>query len=418
MKKTLALILALLTVLSMAVSGAAMAEETVELTFWTPTWRKGAEEGIIEDFMNLYPNIKINVTYMSTDDIKANCKIAASSGTLPDMWYNWGGINAGYYIDNGLCYDLTEYAQANNWSEKYLDGALELCKGSDGQIYCFPQNLSALMVWYRTDIFEACGVEVPTTFAELEAACDKLIENGYVPFATGGQNGWHVVRYVENLIEYYCGAEEHDALLALEADWSQSEGLTKALEKLVEWSEKGYFQEGFISEDPNNTKPYVFNGTCAMIVDNPGMATNVVSEGLDTSLYSYFPFPSQTGDSTGRVSVFGKMCQFNANLTPEKLEAAMLFWDYYYSDESLATHEAIEQPVAVIGAQLPESMKIAEGFTETITACGGYTTFDNAIVPELADAFFAIQDSVLLGDMLPADAGAEMQAAVDAYLAD
>ena len=418
--KKLAALLTLIMLASMALAGFAVAEseEQITLTFWTPTWRKGAEEGIINDFMAQHPNIVIETTYMSTDDIKANCKIAASSGTLPDMWYNWGGINSGYYIDNELCYDLTEYAEENNWSEKYLAAALDLCRGSDGHIYCLPQNLSAVMVWYRTDIFEECGLEVPTTFAALEAACDVLLENGYVPFATGGQTGFHISRYMEELLEYYCGAEEHDALLNLEADWSQSEGLVKAFEKLVEWAEKGYFQEGFMSEDPNNTKPYVFNGTCAMIMDNPGIVTDIVAGELDTADYAYFPFPSETGDSVGRVAAFGKMCQFNKDITPEKLEAAMLFWDYYYSEESMEIHTAIEQPVAVIGASIPEESKLVEGFADTINECGSFTVFDNIMQPELCDAFYAVTDSVLLGDLAPADAGAEMQASIDAYLAN
>ena len=77
-------------------------EEEVTLTFWTPSWREAAEAPIIEDFMKKYPNIKIDVTYMSSDDIKANTKIAASSGTLPDMWYNWSGVLAEFYAENGL----------------------------------------------------------------------------------------------------------------------------------------------------------------------------------------------------------------------------------------------------------------------------------------------------------------------------
>ena len=58
-----------------------------------------------------------------------------------------------------------------------------------------------------------------------------------------------------------------------------------------------------------------------------------------------------------------------------------------------------------------------EGFAETINANGFFTVFDNIMEPELADVMYAITDSVLLGDMDPADAGAEMQAGVDAYLA-
>ena len=77
----------------MSVLAETASDEEVTLTFWTPTWRKDAESQIIEDFMAENPNITIEPTYYSTDDIKTNTKIAASSDTLPDMWYNWCGYN-------------------------------------------------------------------------------------------------------------------------------------------------------------------------------------------------------------------------------------------------------------------------------------------------------------------------------------
>ena len=87
------------------------AAEPVELTFWSMAQRKEFEDNIIAAFTKKYPEIKITPTYYSTDDIKANLKVAASSGTLPDMWYNWGGSLASYYPANGLTYDFTEYAR-------------------------------------------------------------------------------------------------------------------------------------------------------------------------------------------------------------------------------------------------------------------------------------------------------------------
>ena len=96
-------------------------DKEVTLTFWSPTWHKDADEQVIADFAKIYPNIKIDATFYSTDDIKTNTKVAASSGTLPDMWYNWGGFNfANYYASADLCYDLTAYAQENGWEDKYL----------------------------------------------------------------------------------------------------------------------------------------------------------------------------------------------------------------------------------------------------------------------------------------------------------
>ena len=63
------------------------------MIFWVRlcAWHRRFYELVIQ-----YPNIKIETTFMSSDDIKANTKIAASSNTLPDMWYNWGGVLADF----------------------------------------------------------------------------------------------------------------------------------------------------------------------------------------------------------------------------------------------------------------------------------------------------------------------------------
>ena len=51
-------------------------------------------------------------------------------------------------------------------------------------------------MYYRTDFFEQCNLEVPTTFEEFEQVCDTLVENGITPIATAGLNGWNLMRDV------------------------------------------------------------------------------------------------------------------------------------------------------------------------------------------------------------------------------
>lgn len=228
-------------------------EEPITLTFWTPTWRQAAEEAIIADFEAKYPNIKIEATYLSSADIKTNTKIAASSNTLPDMWYNWGGAFADYYAENGLCLDLTDYANEHNWSDRFLAGALEQAT-YDGKIIGLPQNLIALVVFYRKDLLEQNGIEIPTTLEELEAACQTLVDNGVTPFATYGNA---IMRTQEALVECYGTEEEHDNLLLMRESWDGNEAVTKSWEKVKEWIDKGYFPSSVLTEDSNSSNMLV-----------------------------------------------------------------------------------------------------------------------------------------------------------------
>lgn len=147
--------------------------EKVTVTFWSAAAKKDFEDKIIAAFMEENPDVEIVPTYYSTDDTKANLKVAASSGTLPDMWTNWGGSLASYYPANGLTYDFTEYAKGHGWEDKYLASALELCT-LEGQLCGIPQSISMMPIWYRKDIFEKYELEVPKTFEEMEAVCATL----------------------------------------------------------------------------------------------------------------------------------------------------------------------------------------------------------------------------------------------------
>lgn len=385
-------------------------EEPITLTFWTPTWRQAAEEAIIADFEAKYPNIKIEATYLSSADIKTNTKIAASSNTLPDMWYNWGGAFADYYAENGLCLDLTDYANEHNWSDRFLAGALEQAT-YDGKIIGLPQNLIALVVFYRKDLLEQNGIEIPTTLEELEAACQTLVDNGVTPFATYGNA---IMRTQEALVECYGTEEEHDNLLLMRESWDGNEAVTKSWEKVKEWIDKGYFPSSVLTEDSNSSNMLVFSGQCAMTIENPAFCSQIIANGDDINNYGWFPFPT----TSGRLSAYAKLCQFNANISDEKLEAAMLFWDYYYSAESVAAHDSIEQPTATIGVELPESFQLVDGLLDLIDEKGTYCVTDLKVPAEVMSTYFAVSDGVVLGTVAPEEADAQIQAAIDSYLAN
>ncbi|MCQ5187619.1 ABC transporter substrate-binding protein, partial [Streptococcus parasanguinis] len=87
------------------------------------------------------------------------------------------GSLGGFYAENGLTYDLTDYARENKWEEKFTQTSMDLCT-LDGKLSGYPTSYNVLGVYYRKDIFEQNGIEVPTTFEDFEAACAKLKENG------------------------------------------------------------------------------------------------------------------------------------------------------------------------------------------------------------------------------------------------
>ena len=393
-----------------AESGAASGE-SVDLTFWTLNGRMSAIDPLTEEFNAASPDINVTVAYYDTDGIKDACKVAASSNTLPHMWFNWGGSLGGFYAENGLTYDLTEYAQTNGWDNKFSAGALSLCTLHD-QLSGYPTSYNVLGIYYRKDIFEQYGIAVPTTFEEFEAACATLKENGVTPISTAGLYGWHVMRFVELLIEHYAGAELHDSMNTFQESYN-NDAVVQALTKYQEYCDKGYFPTGFVTADPNDTQMAVYSGQAAMDVQGQWYDGNIVQNEQDMNLYGTFAFPS---GGTNRMSAFAEMTQFNKNLTDAELEASIKYMDYIYSKESTDRYgEYYNLPLPTVDAEMPAGQPNVPIMMETSNTNGTFTITDQAFPTEIADALFDVQAAIANGQMTPADGAAKIQEAIEAY---
>lgn len=413
-KRVMALLLAAATVVtSMSAVTTVLADEKVTVDVWFGSDAMEQKENIVAQFNESQDEVEVVAAFYDTDGLKDALKIAASSNTLPDAWRTYGGSLGGYFVDNGLSYDLTAYAEANGWAEKFNAGTLELCK-YDGKVYGYPSAYNVVSIWYRKDIFEQYGIEVPTTFEEFEVACATLKENGITPVSTAGLYGWHVMRFVELLVEYYAGAELHDALNNFEASWNCEE-VVNALTKYKEFCDNGYFPAGFVTADPDNTNYAVFSGTAAMDVDGQWFDSNIVTNEQDMSLYDTFAFPS---GGTNRMSAFADMYQFGKDITEEELEATMKFMDYFHSQEVVDQYpDAYNLPLPINGAKVPEGQPHVEGVFETSSANGTFTITDQAFPAEVADVLFNVQAAIANGEMTPEEGAAKIQEGVDSYFA-
>ncbi len=392
-------------------SGEENSVKPVEVTFWTLSTRQEAVDPIAEAFNAAGNNIKVTVSFYDTDGIKDACKVAATADTLPSMWFNWGGSLGGFYAENGLTYDLTDYAKEHNWADKFSSGALNLCQLS-GTLAGYPTSYNVLDVYYRKDIFEKYNIAVPSTFEEFEQACATLKENGVTPISTAGLNGWHVMRFVELLIEHYAGAELHDKLNTFDESWN-NDAVIKALAKYQEFCKKGYFPEGFITADPNDTLMNMASGATAMDIQGQWYDGNILADEVDLNLFSTFPFPS---GGTNRLSSFAEMTQFNKNLTDEELDACIKFMDYYYSEENAEKYaEYYNLPLPFNNAAMPEGQPNVEKMIKTSNENGTFTITDQALPTEVADALFDAQDAIAFGEMTPEEGAANIQAAIEAY---
>jgi raffinose/stachyose/melibiose transport system substrate-binding protein len=384
--------------------------DKVKISFWSLNqgweWLKPA----IQDFEKENANIDVELTPYEVDPIKEALKVAASSKTLPTMWFTWGGTLGSFYAENGMTMDLTQVATDHKWSEKYNKAAIEMSSYGD-KISGIPVHLNVLGMWYHKKVYEAAGLSAPKTFAEFEAQLQTLKDAGVTPLAFGSKGGWHTMRLTEQLLEHFAGPELHDKLNALEASWNDP-AVVNTFAKLKEYTEKGYFPKGYSLLDPQEAEALMYQEAGGMINEGTWFDGTINTQGFDNNDFEVFAFPTE--QTPPRASVFAEMFQINAEASAAQQEAAIKLGEYLTSVDVVNKYAEQYGTPATLNVAFSDQTPHMKQLLDTSTE-GGFLITDQALPQEVAQKLFEAQDKVALKEWTPEKAAEEMAKAADAF---
>lgn len=371
---------------------------------------------VIEAFQKEYPNITVKWTKFGTDEFKQALRVGASSGKMPDLWFNWGGSLAYPYSRAGLTLDLTSRISELKLDQILVPTAITLAQDR-GKLWGVPNRIVPMTIIYRKEMLEKAGVKPADTFQELEEACARIKAGGVTPFSLGGKFSWMTMRFTDFFIEHFAGPKLHDSIKAMEASWDQ-EPVVKAFAKLKEWNTKGYFNPGFLNVDPATNMQLVYQGKAAMVLEVPTIEiTRLKRENIDPNTYGTFLMP--TDQTPRRVSGFQQQLQVSAKAPKDVQDAALLFATYVVRPELAAKHmQSMGGPSAVKGVSPGPEMPIqSQDATWLKDGLQLFLPGDQALPQEMVAAYFEAQDSVILGTMSPAEAAKSVQTAINGFKA-
>ena len=125
----------------------------------------------VTEFNEANPAINLNVEVVSWNDISTVVNTRISNGEAPDILNI--DVFADYQADD-LLLPIQDVVSEETYSKMY-DAFLEQSE-IDGTVWAVPDLASARALYYNKDILEAAGVEVPTAWDELTAACKAIKE--------------------------------------------------------------------------------------------------------------------------------------------------------------------------------------------------------------------------------------------------
>lgn len=224
--------------------------------------------------------LTLDVSSANTDELNQQLRVQLTSGTAADLIRVSPGYSSpvavGVLGQEGELADLSDAA----WADDLTPDTASLAD-VDGSVMAFPVSRNAIVMAYNREVFEQAGVEVPTTWSELLAACETLAAAGVTPIAAPFQGGIYFQFWVyamASTLVYPVDPEIDERMRAGETTFVDSAEWNAAFARIAELNDAGHFSDGMLGIPPDQGLQAVATGDAAMVL--------MVSAGLP-QLYGY-----------------------------------------------------------------------------------------------------------------------------------
>jgi len=145
--------------------------------------------------------------------------------------------------------------------DAFLPAVVSYYQTPEGQLLSLPFNSSTPVMWYNADALDAAGVDVPTTWDEVEAAARALVDNG---MDCGLSFGWQSWVMIENFSAWHdlpMGTQEN-SFAGFDTEFTfNNDHVVNRLQAIAEMQEDNMFVYGGRRGD---SLPLFTNGECGM----------------------------------------------------------------------------------------------------------------------------------------------------------
>ncbi|MDD5931981.1 MAG: extracellular solute-binding protein [Oscillospiraceae bacterium] len=352
----------------------------------TADWWAGFEK----DFEAANDNIDLVVDVVSWNDIYTVVNTRIANGEAPDI------LNIDVFADyqaDGLLLPAQDYVSEETYAKMYpsfLDQSVV-----DGTVWAVPDLASARALYYNADILAEAGVEVPTTFEELTAACQKIIDH------FGGEvYPWGIDMTTDEgqaAFAYYTW-NNGGGFVDDDGNWTlNSAENVAAIEYAIDLVKSGYTNTDPATQTRYDLQDLFGAGKLAMVIGPNSIPTYIADKGMSVN-YGVASIPCSTGTSVSAGVMDRFMC-FDNDYTDAELAAVTTFFDFFYDDARYSDWVLMEGflPATSTGAELvaaaDESMA---AWIDIVGSCKFYPTA-KAEWADVKQGVINVEQNALLG---------------------
>lgn len=194
-RKVLSMVLVFVFVLSLAACGNkddgkdagknTDGKATIKISWWGGDKRHTATQNAVKKFMELNPDIKVEMQYGAWDGWEKSMSTAFYTNSAPDVnQINWAWITD-FSADGSKFKDLSKLTDLD--LSQFDEAALKECTVAD-EVQAVPVSMTGRIFYWNKATFEQAGIAVPTSLAELKdagATFKEKLGDEYYPLALG-----------------------------------------------------------------------------------------------------------------------------------------------------------------------------------------------------------------------------------------
>ena len=415
MKKFLALLMALIMVF--ALSTAAFADDTYTLDVIIAQYGPNTQEwflgkgmdgsNFVEKFEAANPGIKLNLEVISWNDLKTVADTRIASGQAPDI------LNLDTFADyanEGLLMPVAEYCPEDLFADffpSFIDQSV-----IDGTCYAVPDLASARALFYNTKMFEEVGVEVPTTWAELEDVSQQILD-----FYEGEVYPWGVDMTTDEgqaCFAYYAWGN-NGGFVDEAGEWAVNSDANVEAAKFI----LGMVSNGFTNPNPATQTRYDLQdmfaaGKLAMIIAPNQLPTYVADKGGDIALATA-DIPANEGCTSSSVGVMDRIMVFKDEAEADQAkrnEAVAAFLKFFYDPANYVGWVSMEGFLPAVNSAVGALVEADPSFEAWLGVLGNAKFYSTA-----KDGWDTVKQGVIAAEQAALE-GADIKAELDKLQAE
>jgi raffinose/stachyose/melibiose transport system substrate-binding protein len=359
----------------------------------------------IDTYQERNPNVKIIQEAASDEAYKDKIRVLMASNEVPDIFFTWAGEFSWKFSRAGQTLDLTDYVNGSTWKDEVVMSAVQPFEFKD-RIYGIPLRINAKFMAYNKEIFEANGLQVPTTWDEFLAVCETLKNANIVPIAFGNEFPWASSHYVGDFNAKLVPPEviSSDYLLTGEADTLFTHpGYIEALKRFQTLGDSGYFNKGMNGISHSNARSSFIAGKAAMFyLELEEFQT--LADGKEGDWFGFFQLPGGTGGEGDQKLITGAPDGFMISKNTKYPDEAAKFLQFLTGPEMGAKYvEMLGIPSAAVGAVTPENAlpSVVEGLNQINAASGMALWMDTDMDVRIVEVYLPGLQALLMGTNTP-----------------